>query len=51
MLQGLGANGDLHYGYMRELIGSRQIKVLLAQALFGKPGNLLLDESRPAVWT
>ena len=29
---------------MKELTGSEKVKVLLAQALFGKPDILLLDE-------
>ena len=44
MLIGLGIGADLHHKYMKELIEADKVKVLLAQALFGKPDILLLDE-------
>ncbi|WP_188203937.1 ABC-F family ATP-binding cassette domain-containing protein [Desemzia incerta] len=44
LLQGLGISEDLHYLKMSELSGGQKVKVLLAQALFGKPDALLLDE-------
>ncbi|WP_019241795.1 MULTISPECIES: ABC-F family ATP-binding cassette domain-containing protein [Bacillus] len=44
LLQGLGITEDLHQKKMSELTGSEKVKVLLAQALFGKPDVLLLDE-------
>ncbi len=44
ILQGLGIGSALHYSYMRELNGGDKVKVLLAQALFGQPGIILLDE-------
>ncbi|MFA7573520.1 MAG: ATP-binding cassette domain-containing protein, partial [Lutispora sp.] len=44
LLQGLGLGTELHEKHMNELTGSEKIKVLLAQALFGKPGILILDE-------
>ena len=44
LLNGLGIGDDLHYMMMSELEGSDKVKVLLAQALFGKPDVLLLDE-------
>ncbi|MHA6260879.1 ABC-F family ATP-binding cassette domain-containing protein [Sporosarcina sp. CAU 1771] len=44
LLQGLGLSEDLHHVTMAELSGSDKVKVLLAQALFGKPDVLLLDE-------
>ena len=44
ILQGLGIGSDLHYSYMRDLNGGDKVKVMLAQALFGKPGIILLDE-------
>lgn len=44
LLQGLGISTDLHYKNMIDLSGGEKIKVLLAQALFGKPGVLILDE-------
>ena len=34
---------------MGDLTGSQKVKVLLAQALFGNPDILLLDE-RPTIW-
>ncbi|WP_033541772.1 ATP-binding cassette domain-containing protein, partial [Planococcus sp. CAU13] len=44
LLQGLGIPDSLHDKKMAELSGSDKVKVLLAQALFGKPDVLLLDE-------
>lgn len=44
LLQGLGISTDKHNLYMRDLIESDKVKVLLAQALFGSPDILLLDE-------
>ncbi|MGK7378146.1 ABC-F family ATP-binding cassette domain-containing protein [Planococcus sp. 1R117A] len=44
LLQGLGISENLHDKKMAELSGSDKVKVLLAQALFGKPDVLLLDE-------
>lgn len=44
LLKGLGINEDLHSKQMSELTGGEKVKVLLAQALFGKPDVLLLDE-------
>ncbi|MGL4534418.1 MAG: ABC-F family ATP-binding cassette domain-containing protein [Fusobacteriaceae bacterium] len=44
LLSGLGITPDLHQKYMKELPESQKVKVLLAQALFGKPDVLLLDE-------
>ena len=44
ILMGLGIDKELHYKQMKELEGGEKVKVLLAQALFGKPEILLLDE-------
>ncbi|MFZ3589546.1 ABC-F family ATP-binding cassette domain-containing protein [Bacillus sp. DJP31] len=44
LLKGLGIGEDLHNKKMAELTGGEKVKVLLAQALFGKPDILLLDE-------
>ncbi|AYC29473.1 ABC-F family ATP-binding cassette domain-containing protein [Paenisporosarcina cavernae] len=44
LLQGLGVPENLHSKKMADLTGSEKVKVLLAQALFGKPDVLLLDE-------
>ncbi len=44
MLAGLGIPDELHQKSMKDLVGGEKVKVLLAQALFGKPDILLLDE-------
>ncbi len=44
LLKGLGITEELHTKKMADLTGSEKVKVLLAQALFGKPDVLLLDE-------
>ena len=44
LLQGLNLSEDLHHLQMSELNAGQKVKVLLAQALFGKPDVLLLDE-------
>ncbi|SFC66256.1 ATPase components of ABC transporters with duplicated ATPase domains [Alkalibacterium subtropicum] len=44
LLKGLGIPEELHNQKMSELTGGQHVKVLLAQALFGKPDVLLLDE-------
>ncbi|MCL2320569.1 MAG: ATP-binding cassette domain-containing protein [Oscillospiraceae bacterium] len=44
ILQGLGIRAELHYKLMKDLSGGEKVKVLLAQALFGKPEVLLMDE-------
>lgn len=44
LLQGLNITEDLHQLPMKELTAGQKVKVLLAQALFGKPDVLLLDE-------
>lgn len=44
LLNGIGIETDLHDCFMKELSGPQKVKVLLAQALFGKPDTLLLDE-------
>src|SRR6476620_6831921 len=44
LLKGLGISEDLHAKKMAELTGGEKVKVLLAQALFGEPDVLLLDE-------
>ena len=44
LLNGLGIGTELHYEMMKNLNGPEKVKVLLAQALFGNPDILLLDE-------
>ncbi|GAA0367896.1 ATP-binding cassette domain-containing protein [Alkalibacterium iburiense] len=44
LLEGLGIPENLHSQKMSELLAGDKVKVLLAQALFGKPDVLLLDE-------
>lgn len=44
ILQGLGIPTSLHESKMNELSGKEKVKVLLAQALFGRPDIILLDE-------
>jgi len=44
LLAGLGIKEEFHQKKMKELTGGQKVKVLLAQALFGKPEILLLDE-------
>ena len=49
LLSGLGIKEDFHHRLMSDLSGKEKVRVLLAQALFGKPDNLLLDEDRKSV--
>lgn len=44
LAQGLGLGIDILYREMATLTGKEKVKVLLAQALFGKPDIILLDE-------
>jgi ATPase subunit of ABC transporter with duplicated ATPase domains len=44
LLSGLGVPEAEHRMLMRELPGGHRLRVLLAQALFGRPDALLLDE-------
>lgn len=44
LMQGLGLSPDILYSPMDSLPGKEKVKVLLAQALFGKPEIILLDE-------
>jgi len=44
MLEGLGIPTSSHSKLLKELDPGEKVKVLLAQALFGKPDILLLDE-------
>lgn len=44
MLSNLGINESLHYTLMQDLDGKQKVRVLLAQALFGNPDVLIMDE-------
>ena len=44
LLSNLGIKEDLHYNLMKDLDGVQKVKVLLAQALFGNPDVLIMDE-------
>jgi len=44
LLSNLGVHESLHYKLVKDLNGSERVKVLLAQALFGSPDILLMDE-------
>jgi ATPase subunit of ABC transporter with duplicated ATPase domains len=44
LLSNLGIKEEFHYKLLKELDNTQKVRVLLAQALFGKPDILLLDE-------
>ena len=44
MLSNLGIGPDYHYTLMSEMEGKLKVRVLLAQALFGNPDVLIMDE-------
>jgi len=44
MLSNLGISADYHYTLMGEMEGKLKVRVLLAQALFGNPDVLIMDE-------
>ena len=44
MLSNLGISEELHYSLMGDLDGKQCVRVLLAQALFGSPDVLIMDE-------
>jgi ATPase subunit of ABC transporter with duplicated ATPase domains len=44
MLSNLGIKEDYHYTLMKDLDGKQKVRVLLAQALFGNPDVLIMDE-------
>ncbi|WP_417360305.1 ABC-F family ATP-binding cassette domain-containing protein [Galbibacter sp.] len=44
LLSNLGISESLHYSLMGDLDGKQKVRVLLAQALFGNPDVLIMDE-------
>ena len=44
LLSNLGISEDMHYTLMSEMDGKFKVRVLLAQALFGNPDVLIMDE-------
>jgi ATPase subunit of ABC transporter with duplicated ATPase domains len=44
LLSGLGIGEEDHYKLVKELSGNQKVRVLLAQAIFGNPDILILDE-------
>ncbi|GGC94880.1 ABC-F family ATPase [Flavobacterium lutivivi] len=44
LLSNLGISPDFHYTLMSEMEGKMKVRVLLAQALFGNPDVLVMDE-------
>ncbi|MDR9456999.1 MAG: ATP-binding cassette domain-containing protein [Salegentibacter sp.] len=44
LLSNLGIKAENHYTLMKDLDGKQKVRVLLAQALFGNPDVLIMDE-------
>ena len=44
LLSNLGIKEEHHYAQMKDLDGKQKVRVLLAQALFGNPDVLIMDE-------
>ncbi|MGI9531046.1 ABC-F family ATP-binding cassette domain-containing protein [Lutimonas sp.] len=44
LLSSLGIGEDMHYNSMSDLDGKAKVRVLIAQALFGSPDVLIMDE-------
>lgn len=44
LLSGLGIEEEHHYSLVKDINGNYKVRVLLAQALFGNPDLLILDE-------
>jgi ATPase subunit of ABC transporter with duplicated ATPase domains len=44
LLSSLGIKEDMHYSLMADIDGKTKLRILLAQALFGNPDVLIMDE-------
>ncbi len=44
LLSSVGIKDDMHYVLMKDLDGKAKVRVLIAQALFGSPDVLIMDE-------
>merc|ERR1711915_593367 len=44
LLSNLGIKEDFHYSLVKDLDGKQKVRVLSAQALFGNPDVLIMDE-------
>lgn len=44
LLSGLGIEESVHYSLLKDLSGNFKVRILLAQAIFGNPDILILDE-------
>ena len=44
LLSSVGISDDLHYTLMKDVSGKLKVRILLAQALFGNPDLLVMDE-------
>jgi len=44
LLSNLGVSEEYHYSEMKDLDGKQKVRVLIAQALFGNPDVLIMDE-------
>jgi len=44
LLSSVGISDDLHYTLMKDVSGKIKVRILLAQALFGNPDLLVMDE-------
>ncbi len=44
LLSSVGIKDDMHFALMKDLDGKAKVRILLAQALFGNPDVLIMDE-------